>query len=137
MTETELYHVIQKSVKGTDLKLHRIETGGLSVGIPDTIFNGDDIHGWIELKQSKRIKKYNKVPWRPGQRNIGRELVNARANLWLIWYFNEERSTFLIPGHFWQNGYTFDQLTYDMQIERVWKGKIKTYYTILTRDQYQ
>jgi hypothetical protein len=137
MTETQLYHKLQTKLKPKPIKLKRIETGGTALGIPDILFTGKDLGGFIELKQLPRRELTIKPDWRPGQLSTGKDLVEARINLWLLIYFNKQNEFALVPGKYWKESFS-SELLYLSKYMHLLTFNIKPtiLYRILMRDQY-
>jgi hypothetical protein len=67
MTETQAHKKIKQS--SPNAFIQRIESASTSLGIPDSYFETDRIHGWAEVKacEYKDIPDKIRPDWRPGQ----------------------------------------------------------------------
>jgi hypothetical protein len=140
-TETDMRNWLKAKMKHTPMHVKRIETGATELGIPDLycFCNGGDGNFWIESKiVSAFTSRSFKVPWRPGQLTVGRELILAEINLWLLICAKRTQELVLIPGRLWQKYYNYQELC-SVSLITMFKPEVHTpsLYSMLTKNQYE
>ena len=103
MTETIMLKDLKKATESVDLTFLRIETGSVTIGMPDTHFYSKgpkQFAGWIELKH---VRTFNAlrilVPWRPGQLPRMKDMAKGER-VWLVLASDIEQEYVFIHGLF-------------------------------------
>ena len=100
MKESTMYKKIKRQTDKTYIDLNRIETGGLSIGIPDIYYyccHEQSFHGWIELKTVSSFKPFKiKIDWRKGQLHKCNEIFLSNEYI-LLCVADDKYVTFIKP----------------------------------------
>jgi len=111
MIETKMARVLENTIKGSRMKLVRVETGMTALGMPDTyLYGGGGIECWIELKHIQRLRDINVIPWRPGQILRQKGMADRGVAVWLLISDDETDIFYFIKGYNIQKEFTSDFL---------------------------
>lgn len=85
MTESQLYAKLKTGLSSYKIKMTRIETGGMELGVPDIAYRTINQDGWIEMKIIPQYSRGQiKVPFRPGQMGWIRSYRRLRGAIFLF-----------------------------------------------------
>lgn len=108
MTEQQTYKTLVRKLKPFYFNMRRIETGALSIGIPDILFysykNGV-FSGFIEQKQVRTLKTdILRIPWRPKQLETAIDLNQSGMTVFLV-VGDDRKNISIFPGSILQDTY--------------------------------
>ena len=127
MIETKMRGLLKQCQSAYLIKFDSIETGGTTIGMPDTHFYSEKygLFGWLELKHVRTLgMKTTKIPWRAGQLAKGKLYRKAGENVWLLISVDDRDLFLFIPANFWKDSYSTAILTQSPNILRYRKKEL-------------